>query len=265
MSVRKPSRETILVPSSPAQEATPSSQADVEREQQWPPITVLICSLNEAPNLSYVLPKIPSQVGEVLLVDGHSTDGTVEVAKRLRPDIRVLYQPGQGKAEALRYGIEQATGEIIVTLDADGETDPDDMPRFIEPLLEGYDFVKGSRFATGWKHKPPHRLLGNFVIANTCNILYGTKFTDLCSGYNAFWKSVTDRVYLWDDDGWNFEPLMIARVLRAGLKVLEVPQKYGGRSGGESKLSSWGQGFTSIKVLVRERFRSAYRPTLRDG
>ena len=264
MSVRKPSRETLLVPSSPSQEATPSSQAAVERKQQWPPITVLICSLNEAPNLAHVLPKIPSQVDEVLLVDGHSTDGTVEVAKRLRPDIHVLYQPGQGKAEALRYGIEQATGEIIVTLDADGETDPEDMPRFIEPLLAGYDFVKGSRFATGWRHKPPHRLLGNFVIANTCNILYGTRFTDLCSGYNAFWKNILDRANIWADDGWNYEPLIIARVLRAGLKVREVAQTFGGRIGEESKLGSWGQGLTSIKVLVRERFSSAYRPTLRD-
>ena len=265
MSVNKASGEKLPLPGSPPPEARSSSQSAVQREQQWPTVTVLICSLNEAPNLSLVLPQIPSQVNEVLLVDGHSTDGTVEVAKGLRPDVRVLYQPGRGKGDALRYGIEQATGEIIVTLDADGETDPEDMPRFIEPLLAGYDFVKGSRFATGWKEKPPHRLLGNFIIANTCNILYGTKFTDLCSGYNAFWRSVPDRVYLWSDDGWNYEPLMIARVLRAGLKIREVPQTYRGRSGEVSKLGSWGQGLMSMKVLLRERFRSSARPTLRDG
>ena len=265
MSVKKASGEKLPLPGSSPPEATSSSQSAAQGEQQWPTVTALICSLNEAPNLSLVLPQIPSQVNEVLLVDGHSTDGTVEVAKRLRPDIRVLYQPGRGKADALRYGIEQATGEIIVTLDADGETDPQDMPRFIEPLLAGYDFVKGSRFATGWKHKPPHRLLGNLVIANTCNILYGTRFTDLCSGYKAFWKNVLDRANLWADDGWNYEPLIIARVLRAGLKIREVAQTYSGRSGGESKLSSWGQGLTTMKVLVRERFSSAYRPTQKDG
>ena len=264
MSFKKASGEKLPLPGSSPPEATPSPEAAAEGNQQWPTITALFCSLNEAPNLSRVLPKIPSQVDEVLLVDGHSTDGTVELAKRLRPDIRVLYQQGRGKCDALRYGVEQATGEIIVTLDADGETDPEDMPRFIEPLLAGYDFVKGSRFATGWKHKPPHRLLGNFVIANTCNILYGTRFTDLCSGYNAFWKSVLDRANIWADDGWNYEPLIIARVLRAGLKVREVAQTFGGRISEESKLGDWGQGFKSMRVLVRERFSSAFRPTLKD-
>ena len=245
-------------------EATPSGQAADEKVQRWPAVTALICTLNEAQNLSLVLPKIPPQVHEVLIVDGHSTDGTVEVAKELRPDIRVLYQEGRGKGVALRYGVEEATGEIIVTLDADGETDPEDMPRFIEPLLQGYDFVKGSRFATGWKKKPPHRLLGNFVIANTCNLLYGTRFTDLCSGYNAFWKSILDRAYLWAEDGWNYEPLMIARVLRAGLKVREVAQTYSGRSGEESKLGSWNQGLKAMKVLLSERFGSSAAPTLKD-
>ena len=145
-------------------------------------------------------------------MDGHSTDGTVEIARSLKPDIRVLLQKGQGKGEAMRYGMEQATGDIIVTLDADGETDPEEMAKFIEPLLQGYDFAKGTRFAAGWRHKPLHRLLGNFVIANTCNLLYGTRFSDLCSGYNAFWRHVLERAYLWSDDGWNYEPLIIARV-----------------------------------------------------
>ena len=264
MSIERASKEKLPPPDAPSADSTPESRLAGEKNLQWPTVTALICTLNEAPNLSLVLPKIPSQVDEVLLVDGHSTDGTVEVAKELRPDIRVLYQEGRGKGVALRYGVEEATGEIIVTLDADGETDPEDMPRFIEPLLQGYDFVKGSRFATGWKKKPPHRLLGNFVIANTCNLLYGTRFTDLCSGYNAFWKSILDRAYLWAEDGWNYEPLMIARVLRAGLKVREVAQTYSGRSGEESKLGSWNQGLKAMKVLLSERFGSSAAPTLKD-
>ena len=234
--------------------AASSRQARSEGDPAWPPITAVVCTLNEAPNLIHVLPRIPAYVDEVLLVDGHSTDGTVELARSLRPDIRVLYQEGSGKGEAMRYGVEQAAGDIIVMLDADGETDPQDMAKFIEPLMQGSDWTKGSRFTTGWKHKPLHRLLGNFVIANTCNVLYGTRFSDLCSGYNAFWKNVLDRAYLWSDDGWNYEPLMIARALRAGLKVVEVPQTFRGRVGEESKLGSWGQGTTAIRVLFRERF-----------
>src|SRR3989304_9393120 len=251
MSIKRASKGKLPPPGAPSADSTPESRLAGEKNLQWPTVTALICTLNEAPNLSLVLPQIPSQVDEVLRVDGHSTDGTVELAKELRPDIRVLYQEGRGKGVALRYGVEQATGEIIVTLDADGETDPEDMPRLLGPLLKGYDFVKGSRFATGWRKKPPHRLLGNLVIANTCNLLYGTRFTDLCSGYNAFWKRILDRACLWAEDGWNYEPLMIARVLRAGLKVREVAQTYSGRSGGGSKLGRWDPGCKPQKGLLK--------------
>ena len=108
-----------------------------------PKITALICTLNEEDNLQYVLPKIPACIDEVLLVDGHSSDRTVDVARELRPDIRIMYQPDTGKDNALKYGFEQASGDIIVTIDADGTTDPEEIPAFIVPLMDGYDFVKG--------------------------------------------------------------------------------------------------------------------------
>lgn len=215
----------------------------------------MICALNEAENLPHVLPSVPDWVDEVLLVDGGSTDGTVATARRLRPDVRVLVQAGEGKGAAMREGIERARGEIIVTLDADGETDPREMPAFVSRLLAGHDFVKGSRFAKGWRNKPAHRLLGNWLIVTACNLLFGSRFSDLCSGYNAFWRDVPERVNIWADDGWNYEPLIVARLLRAGLDVVEEPQSYVGRLGEESKLSSWGQGLIALKTLLRERLR----------
>ena len=149
-----------------------------------PKITALICTLNEADNLPHVLPKIRPFVDEILLVDGHSIDDTVEVARNICPGIRVLSQPGRGKGDALKFGIQEASGELIVTLDADGQTDPADIPRFIKPLLNGYDFVKGSRLLNG---RPPkmrrHRWIGNRILATTANLLYGTRYTDICSGY----------------------------------------------------------------------------------
>src|SRR5438309_4376704 len=87
-------------------------------------VTVVIAALNEAENLPHVLPRIPDWVDDVLLVDGHSSDGTVEAARRLRPDIRVIDQEGSGKGAALRTGFAAAAGDIIVALDADGWTDP---------------------------------------------------------------------------------------------------------------------------------------------
>jgi glycosyltransferase involved in cell wall biosynthesis len=218
-------------------------------------VTVLICTYNEAENLRHVLPLIPDFVDEVLMIDGHSTDETVAVARQLRPSIRILQQPGSGKGPALRYGVEQASGDIIVTLDADGETDPLELPRFLDALLAGADWIKGSRFQDGWGNKPPHRVFGNWVIAKTCNLLYGTRFTDVCCGYNAFWRHLTGEVDLWAADGWNYEPLLVARLLRAGRDVRELGYPYRGRLSGDSKLPDWPQGLRAIWVLVRERFR----------
>ena len=220
-----------------------------------PSVTALICTLNEEGSLPHVLPRVPDWVDEVLLVDGHSTDNTVAVAKELRPDIRVLYQPGRGKGDALRYGIREANTAIIVTLDADGTTDPKDMPRFVEPLLNGCDFVKGSRFRLGLPaNKPRHRIVGNWIIAIAFDLLFFRTYTDLCSGYNAFWKKALATVDLSGGD-FEDEPLVNVRVRKAGLKVKEVGHIDRGRVGGDSKAPSWRQGFGAIRTIVRERFR----------
>jgi glycosyltransferase involved in cell wall biosynthesis len=218
-------------------------------------VTALICAHNEAENLPHVLPFMPDFVDEVLMIDGHSTDETVAIARQLCPAIRILQQTGTGKGPALRYGVEQARGDIIVTLDADGETDPLELPRFLDALLAGGDWIKGSRFQDGYNGKPLKRIFGNWVIAKTCNFLYGTRFTDVCCGYNAFWRRVPAEVDLWAADGWNYEPLLVARLLRAGRDVRETGYRYRGRLGGDSKLPDWPQGLRAIWALVRERFQ----------
>jgi len=228
----------------------------MKRPENYPKITVLICTLNEADNLPYVLPQIPQWVDEIFLVDGHSTDRTVEVARELKPDIKVLYQPGKGKGDALKCGIKHASGDIIVTLDADKATDPQEMHKFIEPLLDGYDFAKGSRFVQGFPpNKPKHRILGNLIITITFNILFFRRYTDLCSGYNAFWKNTVKEINLRASDGFENEPLINTRIRKKGLKVIEVGHLDQGRAKGEVKESSWRQGFKAIKTIVRERFR----------
>jgi len=222
----------------------------------YPKVSVIICAFNEEKNLPYVLPGIPAWVDEVVLVDGHSTDRTVEVAKKLRPEIRVLYQPNRGKGDALRHGIKHASGDILVTLDADGATDPKDIPKFIEPLLKGYDFAKGSRFTLALPvNKASHRIFGNLLIAAVFNILYGDRYTDLCSGYNAFWKRALERIDLGSSDCFEDEPLLIARVKRAGLRIAEVGHHDLGRIYGEGKAPSWRQGLKAIKTITRERLR----------
>jgi glycosyltransferase involved in cell wall biosynthesis len=226
----------------------------MNRPENYPSITVLICTLNEEENLQHVLPRIPKWIGEVLLVDGHSTDRTVEVARQVCPNIRVLYQPGRGKGDALKYGIQQASGDIIITLDADGATDPVEIPRFIEPLLDGYDFAKGSRFLNSNHNMPIHRKFGNWILVSTANALYGTRYTDICSGYNAFWKTAIKKVDL-SSNGFQMEQEMNVRIKKAGLKVTEVACCDRGRLGGVSKTQDFRQGLIDLVTMIRERFR----------
>jgi len=219
-------------------------------------VTVLMCTLNEEESLPHVLPRIPAWVDEVLLVDGHSTDRTVTVAKQLRPDIRVLYQPGQGKGDALPYGIQQATGDIVVTLDADGQTDPAELPRFVEAIQRGYDFAKGTRFRRIFNGtRPCHRVIGNWIITLTFDLLFFRNYTDLCSGYNAFRKESIRLVRLSSPNGFADEPLLHARVCKAGLRVTEVPHRDLPRIAGQSNAPSWRQGLGAIRTILAERFR----------
>jgi glycosyltransferase involved in cell wall biosynthesis len=114
-----------------------------------PTVSVVIPAKNEARKLPLVFSDLPPDLHEVILVDGHSTDNTVEVARCLRPDIMIVTQSRTGKGNALACGIAQATGDFIVMLDADGSTHPSEIPRFIEALKRGADFAKGSRFMPG--------------------------------------------------------------------------------------------------------------------
>jgi glycosyltransferase involved in cell wall biosynthesis len=219
-------------------------------------VSVVIPALNEADNLPYVLPRIPGWVDEVLLVDGHSTDDTVEVARSLWPTIRVVAQDGKGKGAALRSGFAAASGDIIVMLDADGSTDPAEIPAFVGLLLSGADFAKGSRFlqGAGTADMPLYRKLGNWGFVSMVRLLFGSRYSDLCYGYNAFWARVLPRLDL-DGDGFEIETIMNVRALRAGLKIAEVPSFEAERVYGSGRLQTIPDGWRVLKAIVRERFR----------
>ena len=150
-----------------------------------PTVTVVVPTLNEAKNLPHVFAELSKQdIHEVVLVDGYSTDDTIEVARALRPDVRIVHQTRRGKGNALKHGFEAATGDIIVMLDADGSADPAEIPAYVEALVAGADFAKGTRFAKGGGSSDitPLRRVGNIALNGLTNILYRTKFTDLCYG-----------------------------------------------------------------------------------
>jgi hypothetical protein len=225
-----------------------------------PKISVVIPTRNEALNLPHVLPFLPASLAEVILVDGHSIDETIKEAQRLRPSIKIIKQVGKGKGDALREGFAACTGEIIVTLDADGSADPTEIPRFVEVLLQGNDFAKGSRFLKGGGSDDitAIRYLGNMALSAVVNVLFGTKFTDLCYGYNAFWKRCLDHMVL-ECTGFEIETFINLRMHKAKLKIAEVPSFEHARIHGESNLRTWRDGSRVLLTIIREWIKPAVK------
>jgi glycosyltransferase involved in cell wall biosynthesis len=223
-------------------------------------VSVIIPTLNEAENLPHVFPRLPHGLHEVIVVDGHSTDGTVEVARRLRPDVRIVMQTGKGKGNALAAGFAAATGDIFVMLDADGSTDAAEIPRFVSALCNGADFVKGSRFAQGGASSDITftRRLGNWGLNTLVNALYGTSYTDLCYGYNAFWARCLPYMRV-DCDGFEVETLINVRIAKGGLVIHEVPSFERDRIHGQSNLHAIRDGSRVLRTIALERASAASR------
>jgi glycosyltransferase involved in cell wall biosynthesis len=226
-------------------------------------VSVIIPALNEAENLPHVLPRLPAGLHEVIVVDGHSTDGTVEVARRLRPDVRIVTQAGKGKGNALAAGFAAATGDIFVMLDADGSTDAAEIPRFVAALCNGADFVKGSRFAQGGASSDITfaRRLGNRGLNALVNALYGTSYTDLCYGFNAFWARCLPYMRV-DCDGFEVETLINVRVAKGGLVIHEVPSYERDRIHGISNLHAIRDGSRVLRTIARERLSAVSRRSM---
>jgi glycosyltransferase involved in cell wall biosynthesis len=224
-----------------------------------PSISVVIPALNEAANLPHVLSRLPASVDEIILVDGNSIDDTIAVALSLRPDVRVVQQDRRGKGNALACGFAAATGDIIVMLDADGSNDPAEIPHFVEALMAGHDFAKGTRFALGGHSHDitTIRSLGNRGLNKVVNVLYRTRYTDLCYGYNAFWRHCLAHMQV-TCDGFEVETLMSIRIARARLQVIEVASIEHPRKFGESNLRVIRDGLRVLRTIVTERFRRAH-------
>ena len=221
--------------------------------EPWPKVTVVIPTLNEARNLPHVFAKLPAGLHEVIIVDGNSVDDTVATARRLRPDVRIVRQNRCGKGNALACGFAAATGDIIAMVDADGSADPAEIPQFVQALLDGADFAKGTRFADGGGSCDITRLrrLGNRMLSGLVNMLCRTQYSDLCYGYNVFWRRhvpvfgldtesdvpVGSGTRLWGD-GFEVETLINIRIAQAGLKVKEVASYEHSRIHGVSNLNA---------------------------
>ena len=236
------------------------------RNTEDPLISIVVPALNEALNLSVVLPQLP-KVHEVILVDGCSVDGTMMAARRALPDIVTVLQGRTGKGNALAAGFARVTGDIVVMFDADGSADPAEITRFIETLKAGADFAKGSRFIEGGGSADITRVrrLGNWFLNAVFNVGFRTRYSDLCYGYNAFWADLIPLLDLPDNktpapangkmlwgDGFEIETIINCRFAAAGLSITEVPSVEKLRMFGETHLRAVQDGLRVLKTLVTE-------------
>lgn len=219
-----------------------------------PKVSVVIPTLNESENLKHLIPRLPRWIHELIIVDGRSTDGTIETARRLFPDVRIVTEKRKGKGVALTRGFDAATGDIIVMLDADGSMAPEEIVLFVGALLAGADFVKGSRFlqGAGTVDMTYFRMAGNWCLTKAVSLLYGGSFSDLCYGYIGFWRSHCNALRS-EGTGFEIETLLNINALKNGLKIVEVPSFEAHRVHGESNLRALPDGWRILKVILGER------------
>ena len=225
-----------------------------------PKVSVIVPTLNEAENLPIVFGMLPEGLHEVIVVDGRSTDNTLEVAQSVRPDVKIVLEDRPGKGWALASGFAASTGDILVMLDCDGSADPAEIGRYVQPLLDGADFAKGSRFLPGGGSSDitPIRRLGNSVLCGITNHWFETSYSDLCYGFNAFWRHCLPAMDV-DCAGFEVETLINIRIAKAGLKIAEVPSFEFDRIHGESNLSAIKDGIRVLRTMLKERFRNDTR------
>ena len=222
-----------------------------------PKLSVVIPVYNEKRSLLEIIQRVQSVPieKEIILVDDFSTDGTRDLLHDLEKKFKVLYhEKNKGKGAALRTGFQHATGEFVIVQDADLEYDPNDYPKLLQPIVDGKaDVVYGSRFSGHRTNMTSLHTLGNLFLTGITNLFYRTSITDMETCYKVFRRETIQGVRI-ESNRFNFEPEVTAKLLKRGLRIVEVPISYSGRSFSEGKKITWRDGFSAVWTLIKYRF-----------
>jgi glycosyltransferase involved in cell wall biosynthesis len=197
---------------------------------------------------------------QIIAVDDGSSDGSDKVLGALEDStVRVIcHEVNKGKGAAVRSGLAEARGDLVLIQDADLEYDPSDWPRLLDPILRGKArVVYGSRFTGERKNMLPLHWMGNRFLSLMTNVLYSSTLSDMETCYKLFDARVLQGITI-VSDRFDFEPEITAKVLRRGYRIYEVPISYAGREHDEGKKITWRDGFGALKALVRFRFTKEF-------
>ena len=223
-------------------------------------LSVIIPCYNEEKTIEALLLRV-SQVPvekEIIVVNDGSSDRSPEILRELteRHNIKLINHPrNYGKGRAFKSGLKVATGEVVIVQDADLEYDPQDFISILDKFkLDGANVVYGSRNLNKEnRHSYFRYYLGGVLITKIANLLFSSKLTDEPTCYKAFRREVINKLRI-EGDGFEWEPEITAKLLRAGYKIEEVPIKYFPRSFKEGKKLSWRDGVKAIFTLIKYRF-----------
>jgi glycosyltransferase involved in cell wall biosynthesis len=228
--------------------------------QTYATLSVIVPVYNERNTVAEVIRRIravdlPLTV-EVVVVNDGSSDGTDKVLATIEDStVKVVnHARNQGKGAAIRTGLAEVRGDLVLIQDADLEYDPDDWPKLLDPILKGKArVVYGSRFTGERMNMLPSHWVGNRILSLVTNILYSSTLSDMETCYKLFDRKVISGITI-ESDRFDFEPEITAKVLRKGHRIYEVPISYAGREINEGKKITWRDGFGALKALVKFRF-----------
>jgi glycosyltransferase involved in cell wall biosynthesis len=228
--------------------------------REYHSLTVIMPVYNERTTVAEVIRRmraveLPLTL-QVIVVDDGSSDGSDKVLRAVEDStVRVIrHERNQGKGAAIRTGMAEARGDLLLIQDADLEYDPGDWPRLLDPILKGKArVVFGSRFTGERKNMLPLHWFGNRLLSLVTNVLYSSTLSDMETCYKLFDAQVLEGITI-TSDRFEFEPEITAKVLRRGHRIYEVPISYAGREFDEGKKITWRDGFGALKALIKFRF-----------
>ena len=229
-----------------------------------PKLSIIIPVYNEEKTILEIISKVIKAKAfnfrkEIIIVDDSSTDKTKDKLKSLKDkSIKIFYHgKNMGKGAAIKTGLQNFTGDIVLIQDADLEYDPSDYEKLLKPIIDKKtSVVYGSRFEVIRKNlSKMYKLhyLGNLFLTFLTNILYGVKITDMETGYKVFKRDAIKNISL-KAKSFDFEPEITAKILKKGCKIYEVQINFHGRKFDEGKKITWIDGIKAVYYLVKYRF-----------